>query len=59
MTVDEGVETAQRIGLLKAAIGFDCRGEALVAKEKPNGLIFSRMCSQETASPRDGGTRGR
>src|SRR6516165_10304738 len=47
MTVDEGVETTQRIGLLEATIGFDCRGKALVAKEEPNGFIFSRVRSQE------------
>src|SRR6516162_8764265 len=47
MTVDESVEPAQRVGLLETAIGLDCRGTALVAKKKPDGLIFSRMSSQE------------
>ena len=47
VTFDESVQAAQRVGLLEAAIGLDCRRKALVAEEKPDGLIFARMRGAE------------
>ena len=47
MTIDEGVEATQSIGLFEAAIGSDRRVEALVAEEKTYGLVFARMRGQK------------
>ena len=47
MPIDQGVEAAQRVGLLKAAIGSDGGCEALVAENQPSRLVFTRMLPEE------------
>ena len=47
MTVDQGVQTAERVSLLEAAIGPDGRVEILVAEDQSGRLIFAGVFLKE------------